>query len=297
MLVTSIAAKAWEVGDYYNLDGVPSIVVWVDSTGEHGLRMTPNANSIMTEPNKNKFYKKDAKNQKKQKSKERWDKCHEKYEEIVAWQNEHILNMNSKKTEVPISVEKLFQSNCEYGEINMASVLAFCEENNIDMETYFPSYYWASNIGNSWFIPGAYEAELISKIYFDGLASTRDYIKYGYFIQDFAKKTGEEYFNSIHVFNMDQLLTSTLILGDWTKNKENEAVLGLIEVPESEKKGGWYDYNELYRKRAYEYRGVESTISLILTRLYYIPPFSKATTYYLLMKNQSIGYVSAVSYF
>ena len=111
------------------------------------------------------------------------------------------------------------------------------------------------------------------------------------------KKTGEEYFNSIHVFNMDQLLTSTLILGDWTKNKENEAVLGLIEVPESEKKGGWYDYNELYRKRAYEYRGVESTISLILTRLYYIPPFSKATTYYLLMKNQSTGYISAVSYF
>lgn len=41
MLVTSIAAKAWEVGDYYDADGIPSIIVYVDESGEHGLRMGP----------------------------------------------------------------------------------------------------------------------------------------------------------------------------------------------------------------------------------------------------------------
>ena len=43
MLVTSIAAKAWEVGDFYDQDptGVPAVVVYVDESGEHGLIMSP----------------------------------------------------------------------------------------------------------------------------------------------------------------------------------------------------------------------------------------------------------------
>ena len=42
MLVFSIAAKAWEVGDFYDQDptGVPAVVVYVDESGEHGLIMS-----------------------------------------------------------------------------------------------------------------------------------------------------------------------------------------------------------------------------------------------------------------
>ncbi len=37
----SMIARAWKVGDYYDADGIPSIIVWVDDSGEHGLRMAP----------------------------------------------------------------------------------------------------------------------------------------------------------------------------------------------------------------------------------------------------------------
>lgn len=292
MLVTSIAAKAWEVGDYYNLDGVPSIVVWVDSTGEHGLRMTPNATSLETKTTDNMFYKKDS----KKKNKERWIKNHEQYEEIIAWRNNNLWN-NKKKVGGSISIEKLLQSNCEYGEINMKAVIDFCERNNIDMEAYFPSYYWATNIGSSWFIPGAYEANLISKILADSIGVTRDAISWGHEVQKYAEKSGDVYFNFIKVFNIDLLLTSTLILSDWAQDPSNEDMIGLVEVPDSEKNGGWFDYKTLYKKNAQEYRGDESKISLELMKIQRVPPFSKMILYYLLMRNSFSGYISAVAYF
>lgn len=40
MLIATMA-KAWKVGDYYDADGIPSIIVYVDESGEHGLRMGP----------------------------------------------------------------------------------------------------------------------------------------------------------------------------------------------------------------------------------------------------------------
>lgn len=41
VICNCMMAKAWNVGDYYDADGVPSVIVYVDETGEHGLRMGP----------------------------------------------------------------------------------------------------------------------------------------------------------------------------------------------------------------------------------------------------------------
>ena len=97
------------------------------------------------------------------------------------------------------------------------------------------------------------------------------------------------------------MLSSTFILSDWAANLDNKEKIGFVEVPESEKKGGWYDYNKMYENNAGNYYGEESNISLCLQMLHYIPAFNvdadKIVDYYLLMRNAVPSSVHAVCYF
>ena len=47
------------------------------------------------------------------------------------------------------------------GEENMNTIVKYCAENNLSMQDYFPDFFWASQIGNGWFIPGNNELELL----------------------------------------------------------------------------------------------------------------------------------------
>jgi len=313
-------AQAWEVGDYYNLDGVPSIVVWVDSTGEHGLRLSPAASSITCKPKNNLFYRSDVSigrsadflkaqgkmGEKLQNGKifqgaskeslERWTAYHELYEQIVEFQNQHL--WSKKKTKNAISVQELFNTNSEYGEINMKAVLAFCENNNYDMETYFPSYYWATNLGDKWFIPGAYEVELISRIITDGIGIEREKTVVSAALKEYQTKAGGPYFYD--VFNIQDMLSSTFILSDWAEDPDNKDKLGHVESTE-EAKGQWYDYKRQYEECVNDYFGSESSISLVFRLLKYTAKLGLKSEdyleYYLLMKNATPLYINAVCYF
>ena len=228
----------------------------------------------------------------------RWEKFHEQYVKIVDFQNNHL--KTTKKTKQAISIEPLLTSNSEFGEINMKAVLAFCENNNYDMEAYFPSYFWATTLGDKWFIPGAHEADLISKILTPGLGVALQADSVNKYHKNYLYKIGAYSYSSFDLMNM-KMLSSTLILSDWTKAPDNNEMIGYVEVPESEKKGGWYDYNELYTKNAHEYCGDEAKISLIIERIHYNPPFNvkveNIVDYYLMMKNAEIRYTHAVCYF
>lgn len=249
MLVTSVAAKAWEVGDYYNLDGVPSIVVWVDSTGEHGLRMSPQADfyenyyykhdkKIMDIVEKqeskgkklSKFMQKDS-----QESKMRWQSVNQ-YNEVSEWQKNHAIEIH--KTKKSIDVSPLLNSNSEMGEINMKAILQFCEDNNYDMQTYFPAFYWATTIGDKWFIPGSYEVELISKIITPGIGIKQNYMTTIKNMGKYRQKTGLYLSYNLDVtgyagaaFDIEaNIMTSTMILSDWTKDKNNIDKLVYLET-------------------------------------------------------------------
>ena len=280
-LLMAITAKAWEVGDFYNLDGIPSIVVWVDSSGEHGLRMTPAASNSIKSEDDNLIYKSDKKNIDKEEkllkqgkeikktfatqvelSKKNW-KHHDKFEEVVTWQNKHIFDRHNTNNSIDIS--PLILQNCEYGEINMKSVQQFCDENNLDIQCYFPSFYWATTIGNNWFIPGAHEAELISKLYTDNFGEYESAEIANKKIKKVRDKIGSYLFGfgETEVLQgpfgiMSNLLTSTLVAGDWVEGLEDKDKLIYIEQSTSDPK---YESNN---EKLQLYRGNESKVFLSL---------------------------------
>lgn len=295
----SVFAKAWEVGDYYDLDGVPSIVVWVDSTGEHGLRMSPQANF-----SENYWYEKDAKaiekildleangkqlSKKQQEVKARWQ-FQERYQEVSKWQQAHPIEI--PKTKKVINVTPLLTSNSEYGEINMKAILQFCEDNDYDMQTCFPAFHWAASIGNKWFIPGAYEADLISQMKTKGLGVAQDFKITNENDLKLTEKIGLYLYS-----NMDRwaafdwkanILTSTMILSDWTKDKDNFDKLIFMETTAPTMSGERVKYADErisdYEQLMREYNGNQPTIFLTLFRYTFIKGL-QVDDYYLLYEN------------
>lgn len=308
-----MVAKAWEVGDYYDVDGVPSVVIWVDETGEHGLRLSPAASSSEFDPKGNMYYKDDGlvvgaikKNvftgdivvlattkKAKEEATARWEKYHKRYEDLAGWYGEHLWENNKERTKKvqEIDITELLASNCEYGETNMKSILEFCDKNGYDMKTYFPSHYWATTIGDKWFIPGAHEAELISQSVTKGLGQPdpADDVKHATHV--FYEKIGGKYF-TLH-YSLEDMLSSTFISSDWAKDPANDSKIGYFTeddktIPE-----------ENYMLRLAGYKGDESRVSLALRCILYVPPFAahNMTRYYLMMKNSEPSYVHAVCYF
>lgn len=298
-IIISVAANAWEVGDYYNLDGVPSIVVWVDDTGEHGLRMSPQADF-----QDNYWFPKDEKdmqkiqsleangkklNQKQEIIKMRWQ-YRERYLEVSEWQKAHAIEKT--KTKTSIDIRPLLKSNSEMGEKNMQAILQFCKDNNYDLQTYFPAFYWATTIGDKWFIPGAYEADLISQMKTDGLGIVQD-----------LKTTGEKetkLIDKIGLYlycNMDKwaafdwkanILTSTMILSDWTKNEDNFSKLIYLETTAPTMSGVRAKRTDErvsdYEQSLQTYYGNQPKIFLALYRYTVITGF-QADDYYMLYEN------------
>lgn len=298
-IAISMLAKAWEVGDYYDLDGVPSIIVWVDSTGEHGLRMSAQMDFC-----ENYWYKQDVKsitkildleakgkqlNQKQTIIKLRWQ-SQERYLKVSEWQKAHAFEI--PKTKKTIDITPLLASNSDLGEINMKAILQFCEDNNYDMQTYFPAFYWATTIGDKWFIPGAYEADLISKMRTEGLGKEQDFKTTNERDLEFIQKIGLYLYS-----NMDKtsafdwksnILTSTMILSDWTKDKDNFDKLMFLATTAPTMSGERYEsQNERiaeFNKLMHNYLGNQTTVFLALYR-YTVFKGMSAQDYYYLYEN------------
>lgn len=169
LLTISIGASAQKkLGDYIEIGGVSAFVFYLDQTGEHGLAMSF---PVLTSHDKNKVNKRVDKLVKKGKiSAEGLDAANEVLSSNPLLSktltiDPSILTKKSKK--------KLFQPLIgklgDEGRENAKIIESYCQENNIDMEHYFPWEYLAKQIGNGWFVPGDKELSLFADFYLGGV--------------------------------------------------------------------------------------------------------------------------------
>ena len=245
MLVISIAAKAWEVGDFYDQDptGVPAVVVYVDESGEHGLIMSPLAMTERTYQNyiKKKTFEKNKKKYDKQAAKvykkpgmdlveieAKIEQNNNTYSRILEWYANAPRLFDGDLTEINErkAIEGVASQNNEYGEENQKAIVAYCGEGNFDMEKYFRQNYWAEQLGEGWFIPGNYELELYSKCYSQGFGKQNKPL--GFVPKESIEKLTHfwtkllGYTGGTDLFPYSMILSSTMLKSAWSEDKENE---------------------------------------------------------------------------
>lgn len=188
-----LCAEKHQLGDYVEKDGVPSIVVYVDQTGEHGLLMSMSPSIVyatkkgvpdMTKKNDKKrknmvsMFKKRYKfyhaTRVKDKGPEALAHVNEMYDVQMEMIEKYLnfqpiiytyagQNLSLKKTNT--FYENIKSSMAGSGKDNTKMIIDYCEENNYAPEDYCPIFYWATQLGQDWFIPGNDELELIAHSY------------------------------------------------------------------------------------------------------------------------------------
>ena len=174
-----VNANAVELGDYMEIDGVPSIVIYVDASGEHGMVMSAiaplyieretnaaAATTAMNKINAQKIFSSKSWQEYKNKAREEYGIERADFEaaylELPTFDYYKYYKhgtKNNKELKDKHLVNLAWQTT-EYGKENAKVIRNYCEENDVDMETFFPDQYWAESLGEGWFIPGIAEIEL-----------------------------------------------------------------------------------------------------------------------------------------
>ncbi len=148
------ASAQYKVGEAFVKDGVPCIIIDVDASGQHGLAMSlqPTAKAMKDAKKTGEYgwmyqYKK---------LKGKVIKQRTKY--LAEFFNRYQCDTMRIRTSGMSTADKTITSR--NGRENMDNLIAFCDEKDISLESYFPEYYWALSLGKDWFIPGAAELEL-----------------------------------------------------------------------------------------------------------------------------------------
>lgn len=256
MLVTSIAAKAWEVGDFYDQDptGVPAVVVYVDDSGKHGLIMSPFAftdklykqwQKKKTFAKNKKFYDKWYVNKPRKKlAKEGGDlsafdaiveENNRKYEQVMTWLENapRLYDGKLKEKDERKAMEEFAGQNTEFGEENQKAVVAYCQENNVDITQYFRQNDWAMQLGAGWFIPGIHELELFNKYFAEGvgknykvpLHKTKEYTESISKPNLFQAKTWA-YTGGVTLYPCNLVCSSTMVKSAWSETEGNKDKTG-----------------------------------------------------------------------
>lgn len=173
MLTISIGTFAQKnLGDYIEIDGVPAFVFYLDQTKEHGLAMSIPA-----------FYEKGGK---------KTDKLVKKglmtNEQATIFKNNPLGQFNGqgiggkKSKDVFVGIVDRLSDN---GKTNQQQIIAYCKEKSISLKDIFPLQYWATNLGEGWFIPGDQELTYFADFYFGGLGKNNSLgIKFQYHAKD-----------------------------------------------------------------------------------------------------------------
>ena len=203
--------SAYELGETTMVDGYPAIVIYVDESGEHGLFMTGTA---LTE------------------------------EQFTNMQGETTISGEyampyisyPDKMNVDGKLKKLLKSKLlpnigGTGLENMQVINQFCEENSLDMATYFPLEYWATQLGDGWYIPGADEIKYF-RILITGEGPAKSTIKIDPIKQtqekiDVLKAGFDQISNENSVFSVFPtyqwgVYSSTFNETLWSKDKQNK---------------------------------------------------------------------------
>lgn len=235
LLAIFTKAQAIEVGDAAIVDGYPVVVIYVDESGEHGLYMTGTA---LTEEQ---FTGADAK---ANKTAEKYMKKHglEMPEGMPEMKYPMPFIKYAEKMKVSGKMKKQIESDLlpkigGKGEENQKAIQQYCSEKSLDMATFFPLEYWATQLGEGWYIPGAEEV-----IYFrqmitgNGPAKTDLKMdatkkeateKMTAIMQNFAAKAGEKQFKVTFPVIHEKIYTSTLDGTPWSEDKENKKFITL----------------------------------------------------------------------
>lgn len=143
-------------------DGICGVVIRVDDSGEHGLIMSLTGSIIERNiydevaatfvipdnpKEKNKVLKKiDAASRKKIR------------EYLSDYSEKMTVHYNNLATELTSD-----------GKHNSEVIKQYCLDNNLDMKEFFPAQYWASTLGDGWYITGDNELEDYSYVVGNGL--------------------------------------------------------------------------------------------------------------------------------
>ena len=153
--------NAVELGDYMEIDGVPSIVIYVDASGEHGLVMSATTYDSKEAKAIKKYLDKTAVRVNKL-SKEGVDMSLvdlnylNLYLTLPPYSDKQYKKMEKQIFE---HLENLSGATSAYGQENAEIYANYCAENGLDMSIYFPDQAWAAELGHGWFIPGNAELE------------------------------------------------------------------------------------------------------------------------------------------
>lgn len=247
--------SAVELGDYMEIDGVPSIVIYVDATGEHGLVMSavaPNslgeketkfaaAFSPMNRINAQKIFS--SKNWQEYKNMARDEYGIERadfeaaYMELptLDYSEYYVAGTNNNKELIKEHLVNLAWQTTEFGKENAKVIRNYCEENDVDMKTFFPDQYWAESLGEGWFIPGIAEIQLYADFLGQPIGIThkqkisltstvRDSTLWRFDITGkrlLLGYSGMQGFITHNFFAPVLVKTSTLIKSDWTLHNIN----------------------------------------------------------------------------
>lgn len=209
VLTLTTFAQDYKLGDLIEKDGIVAIVVYVDESGQHGLMLSPRAyvgDECFTEKEGKQDFEaaKVAAREKlesqqkfvapiiKGKIKKQCKKTGEDPKEVYATLMNALRDTLEKQLELIDMIERMPRSTCpvehkdkelnemyqnilssnsEYGKENTQAILDFCIKNDISMQDWFPEYYWVTQLGKDWFIPGAHELELFGLQFVDRLGA------------------------------------------------------------------------------------------------------------------------------
>ena len=157
-----VKAQRYEVGQHVTVDGHSAIVVYVDSTGEHGLFAGP-ALALYTKKKQTpkKFVEKFSGDKKKRDGLRYFEQG--KLGVVLEAQ----LTDEEEDAFLKPALDSLISPK---GDVNQRFVNDYCQKHSIDMATFFPDFAWAQFLGEGWFLGGIDEVNA----YVNNIAQTRD---------------------------------------------------------------------------------------------------------------------------
>ncbi len=153
------AANAQKPGDYMEIGGIPAFVFYVDETGQHGLAMSMPAVYKHTLKKLDKYVKKGVITEKQAEIAKSGLTL-----DIEGYKKSGMLNPKNKTA----LFEELIPLLSDDGEKNALTIAFYCNDKNLSMEEKFPWEYWATRLGEGWFIPGDKELLLYAQFYVGG---------------------------------------------------------------------------------------------------------------------------------
>ncbi|MEE1173886.1 MAG: hypothetical protein U0K53_00225 [Paludibacteraceae bacterium] len=286
-MLLSIPIFSIELGEYMVVDGIPSIVIYVDQTGQHGMVMS--AVAFSEKPYK---YASDRKWISKCLSSKNWND----------WKKVNPENSIDRESfegiylEMPAFDYKKFHKiaektdynglrglTSEYGKENAVIIAKYCEENDIDMEEYCPDQVWASQLGDGWYIPGNAELELYAQFLGQEIGK-------GYKKNVFEMDEKEIWYGGYRRYNLGyaasiglgnavlfaplSIRSSTTIISDWTRQEENASKFHDINVKKLDKR----------KKDNFYYFGLWQQGGVVINYWLAFGPLKKIKTYVVAVK-------------